>query len=132
MSDLESPGSDDLQPPASVHSGQDSEFEETFRNYVLVRLRGAVTGKYYGEKEFCLDDSSHDPSLGGILAWAKTLSDVPDVEVLIESRPGGNTILCSKQPYRKIGTFITDLPCTPRVENMGREDSSVCCVILDV
>ena len=84
-----------------------------------------MIGKYYGEKEFCLEGSSYDPILRAILVWTKTLSEVLNGEVLIKSMAESGTILCSKQPYRKISTFVTDLPCPTRVENMEQEDSLV-------
>ena len=116
-------GREDSQSPGNwgIRNNQVSESEEDMPViYVRVTLR-TMDEEEIGQKTFELGGGNaraHEPSLGAIIAFARTLlPDTTDqhgtlksnVANVIFSSPGG-PIECIVRPHRKIRQFIDDLP----------------------
>ena len=116
-------GSDSPQSPGNLPM-RNSQFsgseEEEKIIYVRVTLY-LMDGVRIGQKTFELDGSRDEPSLGAILAFARSVLPVRTdqqsfaqknnvANVIFSYRPGGDPIQCIVEPHRKIRLFIDDLP----------------------
>ena len=116
----------------ALRKSQVSDSEEDEKPiYVRVTLN-TMDGESIGIKTFELDGTPHEPSLGAILAFARTV--LPDnaaqknkvANVIFSSRPGpGGIIQCIERPHRKIRLFINDLPTVPCGDGDDTDNSPV-------
>ena len=110
----------------SQFSGSEEEEELIYVRVTLYTMDGESIGK----PTFELDGTPQEPSLGAILAFARSVLPVNAaqnnkmVNVIFSSRPGG-IIQCIEKHQRKIRLFINNLPTVPCGDGDDTDDSLV-------